>query len=149
MLSRDYRDIVGGGLLIFGGLLFSWYAATHYDLGTLRRMGPGMFPVALGITLALFGVAMAIPAFFKPGPKVTIRIWTPLFIMAGVGAFALMVRPFGLLPAIVGVTVLSSFAELRVRPVSLVLLCTFLCVMSWLIFSVGLGLPMAMYRWPF
>jgi hypothetical protein len=149
MLSRDYRDIVGGGLLIVGGLLFSWYAATNYDMGTLRRMGPGMFPAALGITLALFGMAIAIPAFFKPGPKVTIRIWTPLFIMLGVGAFALMIRPFGLLPAIVAVTVLSSFAELRVRPVSLFLLCAVLCVMSWLIFSVGLGLPMAMYRWPF
>jgi hypothetical protein len=56
MLSRDYRDIVGGLLLVVLGLGFSWYAAEHYDLGSLRRMGPGMFPTVLGVALACLGL---------------------------------------------------------------------------------------------
>lgn len=149
MLSRDYRDIVGGGLLIVGGLLFTWYASSSYDLGTLRRMGPGMFPTALGVTLALFGALIAVPAFFRQGPMPVVRIWTPLFVLAGVAAFAMTIRPFGLMPAILAVVIISSFAELKVRPLSLAILCVVLCVIAWLTFRVGLGLPIAMWRWPY
>lgn len=149
MLSRDYRDVVGGALLAVCGLVFSWYAAWQYDLGTLRRMGPGMFPMALGLGLALFGGLLMVPAFFRPGIRPHIRVWTPLFVLTGVAAFALTIRPFGLIPAILAVTIISSFAELRVRPVSLTLLCAALCLMSWLTFHVGLGLPIPLVRWPF
>ncbi len=149
MLSRDYRDIVGGLLLVIGGLAFSWYAGSSYDLGTLRRMGPGMFPTALGFVLAAFGVVMMVPAFFRPGEMPVIRIWTPIFVLAGVAAFAMMIRPFGLMPAILAVVIVSSFAELKVRPVSLTILCVALCIIAWLTFRVGLGLPIAMWRWPF
>lgn len=149
MLSRDYRDIVGGGLLIVGGLFFTWYASTHYDLGTLRRMGPGMFPSALGVALALFGGLIAVPAIFREGVPPVVRIWTPLFVLAGVAAFAMTIRPFGLIPAILSVVIISSLAELKVRPVSLAVLCVVLCLIAWLTFRVGLGLPIAMWRWPF
>ena len=149
MLTRDYRDIVGGAVLVITGLAFSWYAATHYDLGTLRRMGPGMFPSALGVLLAIFGAATMIPAFFRPGTMPEVRKWTPLFVLAGVAAFGLMIRPFGLIPATLAVTIISSFAELRIRPLSLAMLCLSLCLISWLTFKVGLGLPIQMFSWPF
>lgn len=149
MLSRDYRDIAGGVLLIVFGGWVVWYSTSHYELGTFRRMAPGMFPMMLGVILAVFGAAIAIPAFFRAGPKPEIRIWTPLFVLAGVGAFAILVRPFGLIPAILGVTIISSLAELKVRPISLFLLCLSLCLIAWLTFRVGLGLPMPMYRWPY
>lgn len=149
MFSRDYRDIAGGILLIVVGIGFSVYAMTHYDLGTLRRMGPGMFPAALGFILAVFGLLQAIPAFFRPGVMPDIRIWTPIFVLGGTAAFAMMIRPFGLLPAVAAVVIISSLAELRIRPVSLTLLVASLCLLSWLIFRVGLGLPLAMARWPF
>lgn len=149
MLSRDYRDIVGGFVLIVCGLAFSGYAWAHYDLGTINRMGPGMFPAALGVILAAFGVLQAVPAFFRSGPMPEIRIWTPIFVLAGVAAFALSVRTLGLLPAVIAVTVISSFAELKIRPVSLVVLVAALCLISFLVFRVALGLPIVMVRWPF
>src|SRR5690606_26264901 len=82
MLTRDYRDIIGGALLIIGGIAFSWYAAHQYDLGSLRRMGPGMFPMALGLVLAVFGLMMMVPAFFRAGTMPEIRIWSPLFVLS-------------------------------------------------------------------
>ncbi|ASV83122.1 tripartite tricarboxylate transporter TctB family protein [Ochrobactrum quorumnocens] len=149
MLSRDYRDIVGGILLVALGLAFSWYAAVTYELGTLRRMGPGMFPTALGIVLAGFGLVIVIPAFFRTGVMPEIRVWTPIYVLTGVAAFAIMIRPLGLIPAVLGVVVISSFAELRVKPLSLTILSTALCLIAWLVFRVGLGLPVALFRWPF
>lgn len=149
MLSRDYRDIAGGAVLFVFGLAFFGYAFANYDMGTINRMGPGMFPAALGVILAAFGVMQAIPAFFRQGKMPEIRVWTPIFVLTGVAAFALLVRPFGLLPAVIAVTVISSFAELKVRPISLAVLVGLLCLLSWLIFSVGLRLPMPMFRWPF
>lgn len=149
MLTRDYRDIVGGALLFVVGIAFAWYAAGHYQLGTLQRMGPGMFPTGLGAILAVLGVALFIPAFFRTGVMPEIRIWTPLFVLAGCSAFALAIRPLGLIPAIVAVVAISSLAELKVRPVGLIALCGTLCLIAWLVFRVLLGLPMVLVRWPF
>jgi len=149
MYARDYRDIVCGGLLIVFGLGVSWYAAASYDLGTVRRMGPGMFPTALGVILAVLGLLIMVPAFFRTGERPYIRFFAPVFVLAGVAGFALLVRPFGLIPAILAVVVISSLAELKVRPVSLTLLSAGMCLLAWLVFRVGLGMTMPMFRWPF
>lgn len=148
MLTRDYRDIVGGMLLVVFGLAFTWYAASHYALGTLRQMGPGMFPAGLGVVLAFLGVLLSAGAMFRPGTMPEIRIWTPLFVLAGVIAFALSIRPLGLIPAVLAVTIISSFAELKVRPLSLALLCLSLSLIAWVTFGLGLNLPIPMFRWP-
>ena len=149
MLSRDYKDIVGGALLAVFGLIVAVDAAASYDLGTLRRMGPGMFPMELGVILSVFGVALIIPALVSAGKRPHILIFSPLFVLLGVSAFALLVRPFGLIPAILAVVIISSVAELKIRPVSLTILSVTMCVLAWLVFRVGLGLAMPMFRWPF
>ena len=149
MLSRDYRDIVGGAVLVVTGLGLSGHAYANYDLGTINRMGPGMFPAVLGLVLAAFGVMQSVPAFFRQGTIPDIRVWSPLFVLGGIAAFAAMIRPFGLLPAIVVLVAISSCAELKFRPVGLLVLTVSLCVMSWLIVRVGLGVPLAMARWPY
>jgi hypothetical protein len=149
MLKRDYRDMSAGGLLIVGGLILALYSAANYELGTARQMGPGMFPTGLGYVIAFFGVLLFVQAMFRTGTMPEIRIWSPIFVLAGTAAFALMIRPFGMVPAIVATTLISSLAEKRIRPVSLVLLSAFLCVLSYLIFSLALRMPMPMLRWPF
>lgn len=149
MLSRDYRDIAGGILLVVVGLGFSWYASANYNLGTIQRMGPGMFPAGLGIGLAILGVFQMIPAFFRPGKMPEIRVWSPLFILLSVAAFALMIRPVGLIPAVLAVIWISSLAELRLRVRTLLIESLVLCVLVWLLFTVGLGLSIPLFRWPF
>lgn len=65
MLDRDYRDIVTGLVLALIGGFAALYAAQHYSLGTVSRMGPAMVPVSLGVILAGFGLFIAIPGFSK------------------------------------------------------------------------------------
>ena len=68
MRHRDTRDLVGGLALTVIGLFAAYYAHEHYEIGNLRRMGPGFFPVSLGLTLAVLGVLVALPAWFRQGP---------------------------------------------------------------------------------
>lgn len=149
MFSRDYRDIVGGLLLVLLGLAFSGYAVTQYDLGTLRRMGPGMFPAILGGTMALLGVLHVIPAINRRGKMPELRVFSPLFVLSGCAAFALTLTKFGLLPAVAALTIVSSFAELEIKPARLIVLVISLCLIAWLVFGIGFGLNLPMYRWPF
>ena len=50
--SRRGRDYLGGVLMIALGLGAALEGST-YSIGSLSRMGPGFFPVALGVILAL------------------------------------------------------------------------------------------------
>jgi hypothetical protein len=149
MFLRNYKDVIGGGALAIFGFAFTWYAMQHYDLGTLSSMGPGMFPVGLGVLLCVLGLATAAFALFQQTPFPEIRVRVPFFVLASVAAFTLTLTPFGLIPAVLVVTVVSSFAESKVRFGSLAGLGGALCVIAWLIFGVGLNLPIAMLRWPF
>lgn len=149
MLSRDYRDIVGGGLLLVVGAFMALYAMNHYPLGTLRTMGPGMFPMAIGWLLAFFGLLLGVSGFFRTGRWPQVPLVTPAIVIASIVAFTVLVRPFGIIPAILGVTAISSFADLKFRPVVTVVLCVVLSLVAYLIFRVGLSLPMAMFNWPF
>jgi hypothetical protein len=61
---RDYYAgalmvLVGGGAAVVG---------SQYQLGSLTRMGPGFFPTALGVLLALLGIAIAGTAATTPAP---------------------------------------------------------------------------------
>jgi hypothetical protein len=146
--SRDYQDALGGVLLIIAGAFAAFHALTTLSVGSLSQMGPGMFPGALGFILMVFGVVMAVPALFRPGPMPQFRIWTPLFVFGGIAAFALLVRPLGTIPAIFALTMIASFAELRIQPVSLILLSTALCLIAWIVFHVGLNIAAPPFRWP-
>jgi len=149
MFERDYRDMVAGILMVAAGAFVAIYASTHYNLGSFRNMGPGMFPLLMGLVLAGLGGALAVTALFRSGPMPEIRISTAIFVLASIGAFALLIRSFGLVPAVIAVTVISSLAELKIRFMSTALLAAGLCLLTWLIFPLGLGLNISMLRWPF
>ncbi|WP_300439691.1 tripartite tricarboxylate transporter TctB family protein [uncultured Mameliella sp.] len=149
MYRIDYTDLVGGVLLVALGAGVSLVAIQYYPLGTLQRMGPGMFPAILGVVLGGLGMLLALQALRRTGKRPDIRVFSPLFVLAGVASFALLITPAGLIPAIVSIVVISSLAELRIWPVSLALLCLALCLMAPLVFVVGLGLPIPLIRWPF
>lgn len=149
MFQRDYRDVAAGILMAAMGGFVASYAALYYNLGTFRSMGPGMFPMLMGAVLVLLGVLLVVSALFRSGTMPEIRLSAPFFILASVAAFALLIRSFGMLPAVASVAVIASLAELKVRPVSLLLLVAVLCLTTWLIFPVGLGLNIPMLHWPF
>jgi Tripartite tricarboxylate transporter TctB family. len=149
MPGRDIRDMAGGALLVVLGAGYALYALAHYQLGSVRSMGPGMFPVILGVLLAGLGSVIALPAAFRSGTAMDIRRRTPTFVLLAIAAFALLVRPFGLIPATVAVVGIAQLAERELPPLRIALLCAFAALLAWCIFGLALGLPMRMLHWPF
>lgn len=150
MYRRDYADVIAGLLLTLGGAFVVWYAASHYRMGTLHRMGPGMFPISIGGLITVLGLSLAVLAWFRPGQRREKINWRALiFVLLGVLAFTVLITPFGLIPAVVAVISLSSLAERRVHPQSLLILNVIMCVIAVLIFKVGLGMNFAIINWPF
>lgn len=148
MQSRDYRDIIGGALVFVTGALTAGHAYLNLPLGTFRNASAGLFPMILGIVLAGFGIAIAVPAFLRTAPSIMIEPRQSFFVLAGIAAFALSIRTLGLLPAIVFLVVISATADTKTRPLQLAGLCIVICILAWLIFRVGLNVPLAMFRLP-
>ena len=96
------KDTVGGFLLLVLGV---WAAAqgSAYQVGTLHNMGPGFFPLSLGVVLALLGAIMIGSGVARPASDAVPRRrpewrgWACL--CAAIGAFMLLGRYGGLLPA--------------------------------------------------
>ena len=149
MYKYDYSDMVAGALLVTVGLSVSAVAFLFYPLGTIARMGPGMFPMILGLLLGFLGVLLVLQSLRQSGDAPDIRVLSPLFILGSIASFAILMPTAGMIPAILGVTIISSMAELQIRAASLFLLCIALCVLAPLVFVVGLGLPIPLVKWPF
>lgn len=149
MIRDRGADRLSGIIMAVFGVAYSLYVVQHYPLGTFRRMGSGMFPLGLGVSLALIGVAIAWlqPERTRRSPDFQPRIL--VLVLAGVGAFAAIVTFFGVFPAVIACVAIASLAEAPVRPLSVAALSGALCLLAWLIFKLALQLPMAMLRWPF
>lgn len=149
MPSIDYRDAVGGALLVALGGTFALYSWMQYPIGTVTRMGAGMVPFSLGVILAIFGGIILFASASHKGGFPEIRVATPLVVLGSVVLFALTIKPFGLLTAAFLATLVAAFADLSFRPVRNLMLAAALTTVAYLIFSVGLQLPLPLFAWPF
>lgn len=153
MVDRNYSEIVPGLLIAVFGVIVAFYASQNYTIGTLQRMGPGMFPMALGILIAGLGFAQALTGWFKPDlPRIDlaqIQWRASLFILVAVIVFSLLIRTAGFIPAVIGVVAISAFADKGARPLTAAVLSIILCAIALLIFRVGLGMHFKLIDWPF
>ena len=144
----DRRDLAAGLALAALGGAFVW-GALDLPLGTARRMGPGYLPLVVGGAAILIGLLVAGAAFGRAGRIPPVE-WRPfLGVLAGLAAFALAIRPLGLLPAIVVAVLASATADARSRPLPALALALFLAVTAHLVFIVALRLPLVPWRTPF
>lgn len=148
MRGRDPTDLIAGGLLIAVGIAFSLYAM-RYSLGTLTRMGPGFFPMALGVLLALLGVLVAAPALRRAGAAPVPHLRALFTILAAVAIFGLTVREVGMVPATFLLVGVAACAQREVRFVPTLLLAGALSALAVLIFARGLGVLLPAFAWPF
>jgi hypothetical protein len=149
MLRRDYRDIIGGCLLMVIGLWATLQAWLDYPLGTVSHMGPGMFPAGVGVLLAGMGLLVFVPALFRirqASPKPDLRAF--FFVLTSLVIFSLTVDTLGLIPATALLTVVAVFADNKLDLIGTVVLAVVLAAIAVLIFRVGLGVPLEPFKWP-
>ena len=145
-MQRDWPDILGGVILAAIGAGVALWAAMYYDIGTLRRMGPGFFPVILGTVLCMLGLVVALPAWGRMTDAPKIEIVSTVAVLAAILIFALGLSRLGL-AATTAVTVLvATIAAPRKGLVWRLVLATAVTVLTVLVFSYGLRMTLPL--WP-
>ncbi len=146
---KDGRDIIAGLLMIAIGSFSAIYATNHYPIGTVARMGPGMFPMAAGWLLAIIGVLIALPAFFRSGGLPHFEARPFFFVLLAAIVFGLTVERLGVVPAIFLLTGLSVLGDNKLGILGTLVLASCISAGAVLIFLVGLGIPIYPFVWPF
>ena len=157
MHIKSQKDFFSGLLFIAIGVAFAW-GATTYNVGSGARMGPGYFPLRLGIVLALIGAVVLFTSLVvetEHGDKIGKWAWRPLFfiILANL-AFGLLLAGLpsiklpgmGLIAAIYGLTIIASMADGHFHTRDVLILATVLAIGSYLAFIVLLKLQIQV--WP-
>jgi hypothetical protein len=130
------------------GLAFAGFAQ-DYEMGSAQRMGPAYFPTVLGGLLALLGLIIAIKGLARAGADGDIERFHfgPLAIVLGaVALFAFLLRPAGLVAALLALIGVSAYASHEFRLREVIPLMLFLAVLVLAVFIWGLGMVIPL--WP-
>ncbi len=157
MFIKSQKDFFSGLMFAVVGAAFA-YGATSYSIGTGGRMGPGYFPLLLGVILALLGAVIMFKALVvetSTGDKIGKWAWKPLFfiiaanLLFGIllgGLPSLGIPAMGLIAAIFGITIVASLAGDDFRLKEVLVLAVVLSIGSYLAFVVLLKLQFPV--WP-
>jgi hypothetical protein len=154
---KSQKDFYSGLMFMAVGVAFGW-GATTYHVGTGARMGPGYFPLMLGILLAILGAVIMFKSTVvetENGDKIGKWAWRPVaFVLGANVAFGILlgglpsikVPAMGMIIAIYALTLIAAMAEdtFRLKPV--LILATILAIGSYLAFILLLKLQIQV--WP-
>jgi hypothetical protein len=143
MKIKNAKDFWSGVMFIAFGLFFAGFAR-QYDMGTAARMGPAYFPTLLGLLLLLLGAAISFKAFRSAediqGAVDRFHFKPLILVLGAVVAFALLLRPGGLIVALVALIVISSLGSGEFKLKEVLPLAIGLCLLVLVVFIWGLGL---------
>jgi hypothetical protein len=143
---RAPKDFWSGVMfLVFAAVAIA--AARGYSLGTSGKMGPGYFPIGLGLVLGALGAVLIGRSLVFAGEGVPrIRVLPLAVIVVGVCLFGLMVEPLGLVAALVVLVVVTAWAGHEFHLLETLALAAALIVFSIAVFVHALGLSLPV--WP-
>ena len=143
-LIKNPRDFWAGVMFLTLGAMFAGVGFT-YKIGTAARMGPGYFPVVLGVILLALGLAIAVSALRKEGSSVEKFHWRPIFwVLGSIIMFGVMLKILGMLLAGFLQVLISSYGGPEFKLRTTILLALALVIFCALVFVVGLKLPIPM-----
>lgn len=145
MQIKSEKDFFAGLMFMVVGGSFAW-GATHYTIGSGARMGPGYFPLLLGIVLALLGAFIVFESLVvdtEDGEKIGKWAWKPLgFIIGANLAFGVLlgglpslgVPAMGMIVAIYALVFIATLAGDHFNFKEATILSTILAILSYLAF---------------
>ena len=127
------------------GLVFA-VLSTGYEVGSPVRMGPGYFPLVLGIMLVGLGGLVAVRGvLFGDGEAIGVVPWRAIVLLiAAIIIFGVTVRGLGLVPSTLIAVLLSARASRRATLMSVVLVSVGLTALCVLVFAVALNLRLTL-----
>ncbi len=154
---KSQKDFFAGLMFMVTGIAFAW-GATSYKIGDGARMGPGYFPLLLGVLMAILGGVITFKSLVVAtvdGDKVGTWAWKPLvFIIAANLLFGLLLGglpsiklpAMGMIAAIYALTIVAAMAGEEFKLKEVIVLATVLSITCYLTFIVLLKLQFPV--WP-
>jgi len=154
---KSQKDFFSGVMFTVVGVAFAW-GATTYNVGSGARMGPGYFPLMLGILMAVIGLAIMFSGLTvetEDGEPIGKWAWKQVFYIIGANlAFGVLlgglpsvgVPAMGMIIAIYALVIIASLAGSEFRLRSVLILATVLAVGSYIAFIWALKLQIQV--WP-
>lgn len=143
------KDLLSGALFIVAGAIAA-YVASGYKMGTLTRMGPGLFPSLISLLVVLVGVALVLRSMLSPlssGPVASWEVRPLVFVLLAIIAFGLTISTLGLIPAIAAVVLICQPASREASFIEVLLIIAVLCVVTIGTFVYGLNIPLKIGPW--
>jgi hypothetical protein len=145
------RDFYAGALMMLLGFGVVW-EARRYNAGTLMHMGPGFFPLILGVTLLLLGLLILGTAAVAGGPERE-RIlpeqpewWGWACILASPILFIFCGLHGGMAPATFACVFVAALGDRTATIKASFLLALGVTVFGVLLFSYVLKIPFQVFR---
>lgn len=139
-------DLLAGAIFSVIGAAFAAYAWRYLDLGTPFRMGPGFFPVLLGLLLTALGLGIAGGGLFGRPTAIGALPWRAMLLLTlSPIVFGMTIRSLGLAPATALAVVIAAFASPTITPARAVVVTLALTAFCCLIFVVALGQPLPLF----
>lgn len=157
MNIKSQKDFLSGLMFMGIGVAFA-IGATTYTVGEAARMGPGYFPLMLGVLMAVLGLVITFKSLVVEtvgGDKIGRWAWRPLFfiIFANVvfgillgGLPSINLPSMGMIIAIYALAFISSAAEAGAKFKNTFILATVLALGSYIAFILALKLQFPV--WP-
>ncbi|WP_374619338.1 tripartite tricarboxylate transporter TctB family protein [Pandoraea sp.] len=151
--SRFKKDHFGGTLMTLVGLV-ALTSGLQYHTGTLSRMGPGFFPVAIGALLAFVGILIAgtangtaaeVPGEGHGHGLPDLR--GIACIILGALSFLLLGTYGGLIPATFSIVFISALGDRTNTVKQAALLAMAMCIVAAVVFSWALQLQLPLFAW--
>lgn len=151
-ISWRRKDVLAGLVVTLIGI-GAIFEALSYNLGTAAQMGPGFFPLSIGMIIVALGLGIIMiggrgPEMHQEEGDQATTPWRALIALPlSILIFSVATPSFGLAPATFLAVFISTFADRTLtllRSLVIALGWTTLCI---LIFRVGLGIQVRVFIW--
>lgn len=149
MFIKNQQNFWSGLMFMGIGAFFAIMSLINYQIGTAARMGPGYFPLFLGVLLLILGTIITISGLrgeYSKENDVEKFDWDLLVIFLGsIFLAALMLDHLGLYISIVSLVIFSSLASYEFSFKVSLITAIFMVVFCYFAFVKGLGLIFPLY----
>ena len=157
MKIKSQKDFFSGLMFTAVGIAFAWGAST-YNVGSGARMGPGYFPLMLGILMAVIGAGIMFTSLTvetNDGEHIGKWAWKQVVFILGANlAFGVLlgglpsvgVPAMGMIIAIYALVLIASLAGNEFDLKKVLVLATVLAIGSYIAFIWALKLQIQV--WP-
>jgi hypothetical protein len=148
-MTYNRKDIGAGLIFLIVGAGFAGIAYAQLGLGSMLRMGPGYFPLVLGVLMAILGVAIMLRGLRRADEPISRPSWRAVIAITSAPIiFALTLRGLGVIGSVALTTGAASLATATMgwRDRVLTVIGLTIGTVIVFVFLLGLNLPLV-GRW--